>query len=72
MAIDTRNKRASVVGFMRPWSPVWPNPDGSLASVADRQQMAYAYASGSPAAAVTLIPIRTLSPTRHDTLTPSP
>ncbi len=50
MAIDTRNKRASVIGFKNVPTSVFPNPDGSLANQADRQQMANEY-SGIAAAA---------------------
>jgi hypothetical protein len=57
MAVDTRDKRASCLGFAGPSRVVFPNPDGSIAAVADRQQVAYSYsgiAAGEPAAPVTL------------------
>lgn len=44
MAIDTRDKRASAVGVGLPWRRVGPVPDGSLASAADRRQLAGCYA----------------------------
>ena len=43
MAVNTRNRRASVVGVGLPVPSVWPNPDGSLGITADRQQMAHIY-----------------------------
>lgn len=42
MAIDTRDKRASVIGFSRPSGMTLPNPDGGL-NQGDRQQVAYSY-----------------------------
>jgi hypothetical protein len=44
MAIDTANKRASVIGFALAFRLVAPTPDGSLASAADREQLAQSYA----------------------------
>lgn len=43
MAIDTRNKRAAVIGFDGPYRSVFPNPDGSLSNQSDRQHMAWKY-----------------------------
>lgn len=43
MAIDSRNKRASCLGVALAGRMVFPNPDGSIAALADRQQVAYAY-----------------------------
>lgn len=43
MAVDTRNKRASCLGFANPPFAVFPNPDGDISTQADRQHMAYAY-----------------------------
>lgn len=43
MAIDTRNKRASVINVFRS-GRVYPNPDGSLANPNDRTQMSMRYA----------------------------
>jgi hypothetical protein len=43
MAIDTRNRRASCIGYSAPQRAVFPNPDGSLANQGDRQQSAYLY-----------------------------
>lgn len=43
MAIDTRNKRASVIGFDR-MGGIFPNPDGSLANANDRAHIAMKYA----------------------------
>ncbi|HND55711.1 MAG TPA: hypothetical protein PLV92_25020 [Pirellulaceae bacterium] len=50
MAVDTRNKRASCIAFSLPRGRVYPNPDGDLATKADRQQTAFSY-SGIDAAA---------------------
>ena len=49
MALDTRNKRGSAIGIMLPSRAVYPNPSGSLATVAFREQMAYSYAGIAPA-----------------------
>lgn len=49
MAINTRNRRASCLGFCFPSRAVWPNPDASLAFAGDRQQMAHAYAAEAEA-----------------------
>jgi hypothetical protein len=48
MALDTRNKRGSAIGIMLPSRVVYPNPSGSLATVAFREQMAYSYAGIAP------------------------
>jgi len=51
MAIDTRNRRASLIGYKLPMGRVFPNPDGSLATQDDRQQFAGEYpgiAAASP------------------------
>lgn len=55
MPVDTRNKRASAIGFVLPSRVVYPNPSGSLATAALRVQIAYSYAGIVPAA-FTLIP----------------
>lgn len=49
MAVDTRDKRSSVVGITLPVPQVVPNPDASI-DAADRQHVAWAY-SGIAAAA---------------------
>jgi hypothetical protein len=43
MAIDTRDKRASVINFDRS-GRVFPNPDGSLANANDRVHVGTKYA----------------------------
>jgi hypothetical protein len=43
MAVDTRNKRASVLGLTLAALAVLPAPDGTVAQ-ADRQQVAWCYA----------------------------
>ena len=43
MAVDTRDKRASVIGKDAIYARVYPNPDGDITSVADRQQIALQY-----------------------------
>ena len=50
MAINTRNKRSSVLDVNRP-GRVFPNPDGSLANVNDRQQVGMVYSGISSGAA---------------------
>jgi hypothetical protein len=52
MAIDTRNKRASVLNIEKS-GRIFPNPDGSLAIVSDRQQVGMVYAGISSGAAPT-------------------
>jgi hypothetical protein len=42
MAIDTRNKRAMVIGFDSPYLTLLPVPDGAIAE-ADRYQLARKY-----------------------------
>lgn len=42
MAIDSRDKRASVIGHGLASLTVWPNPDGTL-NAADRLHMAWLY-----------------------------
>lgn len=49
MAIDTRNKRASVININRPSGRVFPHPDGSLANKNDRIHVGTLYA-GIPGA----------------------
>ena len=43
MAVDTRNRRASCLSLALPFGRVFPLPDGSLATVPDRQQLSYLY-----------------------------
>lgn len=43
MAVDTRNKRASILGIGLAAAIVFPNPDATVAQ-ADRQQCARVYA----------------------------
>lgn len=42
MAIDTRNKRASILGIGLAAAIVFPNPDGTIGQE-DRQHAAYTY-----------------------------
>ncbi len=42
MAVDTRNKRASILGLALASAIVFPNPDGTIDNP-DRQQTAYSY-----------------------------
>ena len=49
MAVDTRNKRASVLGLAMAVTLVLPAPDGAL-DAEDRQQVALSYASLAAAA----------------------
>lgn len=44
MAVDTRNKRFSMIGFGRGVFGAMPNPDGGFAVAADRAQLSYLYA----------------------------
>jgi hypothetical protein len=43
MALDTQNKRLSVIHLGSPWRGMLPLPDGSLASQADRQHIMFLY-----------------------------
>ena len=43
MAIDSRDKRAACVAFVLPFTILAPTPDGTITSVADRQQIAWSY-----------------------------
>lgn len=43
MPVDTRDKRASVIGLAQPFVRVGPTPDGDFSSQADRQHLAYMY-----------------------------
>ncbi len=43
MSINTRNRRASCIGYGTPQRAVFPVPDSSLANQGDRQQMAHLY-----------------------------
>ncbi|MDO8632641.1 MAG: hypothetical protein Q7R41_19330 [Phycisphaerales bacterium] len=49
MAVDTRDKRFSMLGFGQAWnSPnVMPNPDGAFTSGTDFEHLLYAYAGRS-------------------------
>jgi hypothetical protein len=42
VAINTRNRRFSLVGMARPWMAVLPNPDGPV-DQPDRQHFEYCY-----------------------------
>jgi hypothetical protein len=67
MAVDTRDKRFSMLGFANPFRLVLPNPDGTI-DQADRQQFAYLYrgfydgGGGGPVTAVFLSPLRVSGP----------
>ena len=50
MALDTRNRRLAAIGYKQPFIAAYPNPDGSLAAAADRQQVAGEYPGVAPAA----------------------
>lgn len=43
MALDSRNKRASIISLGRPFTPTLPQPDGSLATSQDRKHLVYRY-----------------------------
>jgi|15BtaG_2_1085339.scaffolds.fasta_scaffold01178_5 hypothetical protein len=42
MAVDTRDKRASAIGEFS-FMEIFPNPDGDISSLANRQQAAWNY-----------------------------
>ena len=44
MAVDTRNKRFSLISFAQPIMWIAPDPDGDITSVFDRAQLEYLYA----------------------------
>lgn len=58
MAVDTRDKRASLMSLGRPWVPRLPLPDGGFTTAGDRAQLEYRYRGivdgGAPPAAVVL------------------
>lgn len=78
MPVDTRDKRASVLGLaVATFALVLPNPDGAALTQADRQQTAFSYAGIAAAVsnplsicktrAVSLMPaktVRSLMPSR--------
>jgi len=53
MAVDTRNKRFSLLGLALVVTAVLPNPDGAIDSSAERQQYLYCY-SGIDAQVVSI------------------
>ena len=52
MPVDSRNKRASIIGLDLMWFRIFPNPDGVI-DVNDRQQTAYKYAGTLSASTAT-------------------
>ena len=53
MAIDTRNRRAACLNYDQGWGRVYPDPDGSIAAMADRVHAAGKYpgiGAGAPVA----------------------
>ena len=50
MALDTRDRRLAAIGYKQPFIAAYPNPDGSLAAGADRQQIAREYPGVAAAA----------------------
>jgi hypothetical protein len=55
--IDTRDKRASVVGLTFGWMVFAPLPTGALASLEKRRQVAHQYAGPLDAGGTTRVPI---------------
>lgn len=43
MAIDTRDKRASLICLSLPFGRVWPNADGGIDTNPDHAHMSYLY-----------------------------
>lgn len=43
MAVDTANKRASLMSLGRPFVPRLPRPDGGFTTAGDRAQLEYRY-----------------------------
>lgn len=43
MAVDTRDKRSSCVGFAHPSRAVLPSPEGTARDQADRQHLCWTY-----------------------------
>ncbi len=56
MAVDTRNKRASVIALALAFKWLAPNPDGALDSVGEREQSVRLYAGGYTVTATPLVP----------------
>lgn len=44
MAVDTRDKRMSMIGLATPGHVVYPNPNGAVNTAAERSQWASLYA----------------------------
>ena len=44
MAIDSPDKRYSLIGLMNPWKRMLPVPDGGFTTQSDRQELIYLYA----------------------------
>ena len=44
MAVDTRNRRMSMIGLALPVPRVFPDPDSAVDTAAERQQHIYLYA----------------------------
>lgn len=64
MAVDTRNKRSSVISFQG--TPLFPNPDGDITGQADRQHMLSLYSREvgvvSPTPCVHIANLKLISP----------
>ncbi len=57
MPIDTRDRRSSVVGLLKPYSLILPTPDASAEENPDRQQLAYSYSGIAASALYDIRPI---------------
>lgn len=44
MSLTTSDQRSAAIGFMKPYSPLYPVPDGSI-DASDLQHFAYSYPS---------------------------
>lgn len=64
MAIDSRDKRASILMLDLEFGRIWPNPDGALVNQ-DRQHMGYVYRGISAIAATIMALERSINRRIH-------
>lgn len=64
MAVDTRDKRASVLLVALAFARIWPNPDGAITGT-DRQHTSFCYRGISAIAATLMALERSISRRIH-------
>lgn len=65
MAVDTRDKRMSLICLSLPFGRVLPDPDGGFTTSAERAQLNYLYAFGADAPAAPFNPVWATNVNRH-------